>query len=157
MKLENNYINSVKLRVLPSTRKMFNISEYNSLLESKEITSYFSRYYPFQEIPGTLSRLKKSSFYDHSFMEKVRSSLRISRGMFFENIKKAQSHYTRDFKSTLNQIDIDLVLKLLKRDVFRKNYNVRLPSIDEVLTKQNLRASSGLPDVYSKKRGYYLR
>jgi hypothetical protein len=150
LRLSKQNIKSICLRVYNNMN--FNGADsYKELLRDPKVVNYFKRIHKFVEYPGIRKFLSRSRFYDKKFMQIVEEQANSTKDKFFENIRTAQSLYSKRFDSSYNQSDLDYICKMLDSQVFCDTYSYTVPTIDEVIQKQNSKASVGLPTPWLKK------
>jgi hypothetical protein len=150
------YILDVKDRVLPNLR-LFTQSDYTKLLGSKRIKSYFKGLRKLQEYPGLVSFFRNRKF-DLSLDRQIKKENLNVQEKFLSNIESCKGIITcRNKSEDYNEItanDLKFLDSRILIDMFPGHNlsNFVRPTIGEVLSRVNLRASKGLPDPALKKR-----
>jgi hypothetical protein len=130
-------------------------STYLKLLADTSLLNYFRRYYPFSELPGLRTYLSRSRYYDGKFIEKIASEISQSKLLFENNLKHAANVFGQDFKIKADNRDLETLYALLDVKLFKFLAPFAFPNPAELISKLNLRASSGLREPWFHKR-YFL-
>lgn len=130
----------------------FNNFDYLKLIKKPTIVNYFKRFYPFQRLTAIEQILKRSKFYNKSYLDSVSLAIGNSKKLFIENVKNAQSIMATDKFIQVSQQEHDFAVNRILRDVFGNCTTLYRPTFDDLIGSMNLRASAGLPKPWVTKR-----
>jgi hypothetical protein len=109
-------LHSFMKRFLPRFKISF--PYFSKFLNDVEVTNYFKRIYPYSFFEKLDGYMKKSKYYNKSFIEKVRNQVAQTKKIFLENISEGQSLMSQDFKVHVSMEEHMFALRRIFEDIY---------------------------------------